>query len=266
MSSSTWSSQSAVSTARASAHVRQRQLGRGPPRGPGSGGPGQRRATPPPTAPTRGPRRPVACSADHFGADAEVYFCLQRDRHQRGRAAVAAAAVRGDRLRRGRPHQRRRVRRPRALPRQQAADGGHPRRKAHPGVGGRRRCQASATSTTCRPGWSRSPRAPRSAPSTRSTRSRPWPSGPTPSDCWSTSTVPGSPTRQPSLGVDFGAFGQDAGVDVVSFGGTKNGALGAEAVVTFRTESRPRRCGSSASSRCSCRRRCASWPPSSWPC
>jgi threonine aldolase len=40
-----------------------------------------------------------------------------------------------------------------------------------------------------------------------------------------------------SLGVDVGAFGRDAGVDVVSFGGTKNGALGAEAVVTFRPES-----------------------------
>ena len=30
--------------------------------------------------------------------------------------------------------------------------------------------------------------------------------------------------------------GTSAGVDVLSFGGTKNGALGAEAVVTFRTE------------------------------
>jgi threonine aldolase len=39
-----------------------------------------------------------------------------------------------------------------------------------------------------------------------------------------------------SLGVDFGAFGRTSGVDVVSFGGTKNGALGAEAVVTFRPE------------------------------
>jgi threonine aldolase len=37
-----------------------------------------------------------------------------------------------------------------------------------------------------------------------------------------------------SLDVDFGAFGQAAGVDVVSFGGTKNGALGAEAVITFQ--------------------------------
>ena len=40
-----------------------------------------------------------------------------------------------------------------------------------------------------------------------------------------------------ALDVDFGAFGQAAGVDVVSFGGTKNGAMGAEAVVTFRPES-----------------------------
>lgn len=40
-----------------------------------------------------------------------------------------------------------------------------------------------------------------------------------------------------SLGVDLGAFGRSAGVDVISFGGTKNGALGAEAVVTFRPES-----------------------------
>jgi threonine aldolase len=43
-----------------------------------------------------------------------------------------------------------------------------------------------------------------------------------------------------ALGVDFGAFGQSAGVDLVSFGGTKNGALGAEAVVTFRDEGESR--------------------------
>lgn len=39
-----------------------------------------------------------------------------------------------------------------------------------------------------------------------------------------------------SLGVGLGAFGQDVGVDVLSFGGTKNGALGAEAVIVFRPE------------------------------
>jgi threonine aldolase len=36
------------------------------------------------------------------------------------------------------------------------------------------------------------------------------------------------------LGVGLGAFGSEAGVDVLSFGGTKNGAMGAEAVITFR--------------------------------
>ncbi len=39
-----------------------------------------------------------------------------------------------------------------------------------------------------------------------------------------------------SLGVGLGDFGRSAGVDVLSFGGTKNGALGAEAVITFRPE------------------------------
>ncbi len=37
-----------------------------------------------------------------------------------------------------------------------------------------------------------------------------------------------------SLGVGLGAFGSGAGVDVLSFGGTKNGAMGAEAVISFR--------------------------------
>jgi len=36
-----------------------------------------------------------------------------------------------------------------------------------------------------------------------------------------------------SLGLGLGAFGSAAGVDVLSFGGTKNGAMGAEAVVSF---------------------------------
>ena len=39
-----------------------------------------------------------------------------------------------------------------------------------------------------------------------------------------------------SLGADLGAFGAAAGVDVLSFGGTKNGAMGAEAVVSFRPQ------------------------------
>ena len=41
------------------------------------------------------------------------------------------------------------------------------------------------------------------------------------------------------LGVDLGAFGPAAGVDVLSFGGTKNGAMGAEAVISFRSTDDP---------------------------
>jgi threonine aldolase len=37
------------------------------------------------------------------------------------------------------------------------------------------------------------------------------------------------------LGVGLGAFGPGAGVDVLSYGGTKNGAMAAEAVVSFGT-------------------------------
>jgi threonine aldolase len=39
-----------------------------------------------------------------------------------------------------------------------------------------------------------------------------------------------------SLGVPIREFTRDAGVDVLSFGGTKNGLLGAEAIVVFSPE------------------------------
>ena len=62
------------------------------------------------------------------------------------------------------------------------------------------------------------------------------------------------------------AFTVDAGVDVLTFGGTKNGMLGGEAVVFLAPGS-----GSSGRSTCasrspSCRRRCASSRRSSSPC
>jgi threonine aldolase len=38
------------------------------------------------------------------------------------------------------------------------------------------------------------------------------------------------------LGVGLGAFGSSSGVDVLSYGATKNGAMGAEAVVSFRPD------------------------------
>ena len=39
-----------------------------------------------------------------------------------------------------------------------------------------------------------------------------------------------------ALGVPFSAFTRDAGVDIVSFGGTKNGLMGAEAIVVLNPE------------------------------
>ncbi|MEN9692633.1 MAG: hypothetical protein RLZZ330_277 [Actinomycetota bacterium] len=39
-----------------------------------------------------------------------------------------------------------------------------------------------------------------------------------------------------ALGADFAKFTVDAGIDAISFGGTKNGAIGAEAVITFNSE------------------------------
>jgi len=42
-----------------------------------------------------------------------------------------------------------------------------------------------------------------------------------------------------ALGVDLGEFGTAAGVDVLTVGGTKNGALGAEAVVVLRPDLGP---------------------------
>ena len=42
-----------------------------------------------------------------------------------------------------------------------------------------------------------------------------------------------------SLGVDLGELGTSVGVDVLSFGATKNGALGAEAVVVLRPDLMP---------------------------
>ncbi len=74
------------------------------------------------------------------------------------------SALRGGDLCRRRPHQRRRVRRARAVPRA-ASCWPSPRRTASSRPSWwRRRPAASATSTTCSPGWCRSPKPPRSAP------------------------------------------------------------------------------------------------------
>ena len=50
-----------------------------------------------------------------------------------------------------------------------------------------------------------------------------------------------------ALDLPFSAFTRDAGVDVLSLGGTKNGLLGAEAIVVHRPASAPSACTSSGS-------------------
>ena len=72
---------------------------------------------------------------------------------------------------------------------------------------------------------SRSRRRPSSAPSTRPTRSRALADArPRARDATCTSTAPGSPTPPPRSALPLRALTTDAGVDVLSFGGTKNGA------------------------------------------
>ncbi len=68
-----------------------------------------------------------------------------------------------------------------------------------------------------------------------------------------------------SLGQTLRQATRDLGVDVLSFGGTKNGAIGAEAVVFF-DKKLARTFSICASRACSWRPRCASSPPSSTPC
>ena len=70
-----------------------------------------------------------------------------------------------------------------------------------------------------------------------------------------------------ALGVPLAATTTDCGVDVLSLGGTKNGLLGAEAVVVLGPDARRRRARvRRASSSCSSPRRAATSAPSSSPC
>ena len=61
-----------------------------------------------------------------------------------------------------------------------------------------------------------------------------------------------------TLGLPLRAFTTDVGVDVLSFGGTKNGLMFGEAVVVLNPDAVVRRRRTCARRRCSCRRRCGS--------
>ena len=135
--------------------------------------------------------------------------------------------------------QRRRGRRPREGRRAQALDDPHVRRQAHaradrhPGLGLRRRPSRPAGRRHHHPvdraGHPLLGRRDRGDHRARAPASA----------CPCTSTAHASPTRPRPSGVSFREFTTDAGVDVVSFGGTKNGAMLGEAVVVLNPEAAP---------------------------
>ena len=141
----------------------------------------------------------------------------------------------------------------------------HRRRQAHApttsplGAAARRRAPRRSRAS------SRSPRRPSSAPSTRSRRPGRSPTPPTSSTCTCTSTAPGSPTPPRRSAPPSRELTTDAGVDVVSFGGTKNGLVSATPSSSSAPSS-PRTSSSPASSSASSPRRCASSRPSSRRC
>jgi threonine aldolase len=85
-------------------------------------------------------------------------------------------------------------------------------------------------------------------------RSAPSPTTRTRAACACTSTARAS-NAAAALDLPLRAFTTDAGVDVLSFGGTKNGALGGEAVVVLDPAA-SEDCCSCGSSTCSSHRRC----------
>ena len=84
--------------------------------------------------------------------------------------------------------------------------------------------QARVVSIANRPSW---------APSTRSPRRARWPTSPTPTACCCTSTARGWPTRPSRSARRWPRSRPRPAPTSLSFGCTKNGALGVEAVVFF---------------------------------
>ena len=248
--------------------LRQRQLRRRAPRG----ARGDRRS---PTAGTRSPtattstpralpgRLPAALRPRRRGLPG-----LQRHRRQRRRAAGDDRPLGGGDLRRVRAHQRRRGRRARA-----GAAGSScstvptPDGKLTPelidrqawGFGDEHRAQPQVVSIT------QTHRARHAAtPPTEIAAIAEHAHELGHAAC--TSTAPGSPTPPRRSDVPLRAFTTDAGVDVLSFGGTKNGLMFGEAIVVLNPDAVPRRGLPAQDRRCSWPRRCASSRRSSRRC
>src|SRR5262249_31166448 len=102
-----------------------------------------------------------------------------------------------------------------------------------PNSRGRRPPPATAGGTNPRPPWSAPPRPPRAAPPTRPRGTPPTPPPPPPPGRKAPSTAPPSPMTLAFVGCSPAELSWKAGVDVLSLGATKNGAMGAEVVIFF---------------------------------
>ena len=173
----------------------------------------------------RGPVR-RSCSA----SGTQDLLRVQRLRRERPVPASRVPTVGGGDLRRHRPPAHRRGRRPGADRRDQAADGPDSRWEADDRRARGPCAAATSTSTRCTRECCRSPSRPSSGPSTPSRRSGSWPRSRTSAACCCTSTEHDSRTRPQRLTVSLAELTTDAGVDLFSFGGTKNGMLAGEAV------------------------------------
>ena len=145
-------------------------------------------------------------------------------------------------LRRGRvpprgAHRRRRMRRAGALQRRRAADGRARRRRQDHARhrGGDAAPPSAAANTSSARACCHSLKPPSSARSTRRPRSPPSPPSPANGGCTCTWTARASPTPSRVWAARRPSSRGRPGVDVLSFGATKNGAMGVEAVVFFDT-------------------------------
>ena len=187
----------------------------------------------------------------HFGADARAFFVFNGTGANVAAIDALTGALRGGDLHRRRPHARRRVRRARAPRRGQAADR---RRTAHGKLDGRRRSGAgrrgAATSTSRSRGSSRSPSRPSSAPSTRSRRPRAIADAAHERGMYLHVDGARLANAAASLELPLAALTTEAGVDVVSFGGTKNGLRVRRRGRLLPPRARRELCASPASSCC----------------
>ena len=214
-----------------------------------------------------GPQRAERALPRHFGDDARAFPVFNGTGANVAAIDALTAPPRGGDLHRHRPHARRRVRRARAPRRHQAAHRRPPSTASSPPTTSRRweakrgdehHVQPRVVSITQATELGHRLHA-RGDPATRRRR-------PLARDAPPRRRRPPRQRRRRARRARSRELTTDAGVDVVSFGGTKNGLLFGEAVVFLRPRARRAASSSPASSSGSSPRRCASSPPSSRRC